>query len=72
MAQVLQLIFQNEEKESMTISVNNPKPTLTDSEINAAMQAIIDQGIFAKDGLVFSKKKGARLVDRIVSDFALN
>lgn len=72
MTQVLQLTFTNAYNKSMTISIDNPKANLTEAEVNAAMQTIIDQGVFAFEGSVYSIKKSARVVERNVTDFELN
>lgn len=69
MAQVLQLTFVNELGKTMTINIQNPKANLTESEVNTAMQTIIDQAVFTKDGLVFNAKKSAKLIDREVTEF---
>lgn len=72
MAQVLQLTFANALNNTMTLNIAEPKANLSEAEINAAMQMIADQGIFAKDGAVFNIKKSARVVERHVTDFELN
>ncbi|MGN7477300.1 DUF2922 domain-containing protein [Solibacillus silvestris] len=71
MAQVLQLTFANTAGNTMTINISDPKPNLTEAEINAAMQTIIDQTAFSKDGFLFNAKKSARIVERHVTDFEL-
>ncbi|MEK4386148.1 DUF2922 domain-containing protein [Solibacillus sp. FSL W7-1464] len=72
MAQVLQLTFANIAGNTMTISINDPKPNLTEAEVNAAMQTIIDQEVFSKDGFLFNVKKSASIVERNVTEFKLN
>lgn len=69
MAQVLQLTFVNELGKTMTINVHNPKANVTESEVNATMQTIIDQAVFTKGGLAFNAKKSAKLIDREVTEF---
>ena len=71
MAQVLQLTFENAAGSTMTININDPKPNLTEAEISAAMQTIIDQAAFSKDGFLFNVKKSARIVERHVTAFEL-
>ena len=71
MSQVLQLTFTNDLNQTLTISIDNPKANLTEAEVNAAMQTIIDQGVFAKEGYVFNSKKSARIVERHVTPFEL-
>ena len=72
MAQVLQLTFANIAGNTMTININDPKPNLTEDEVNAAMQTIIDQAVFSKDGFLFNVKKSARIVERNVTAIELN
>jgi len=71
MAQVLQLTFANIAGSTMTININDPKPNLTEAEVNAAMQIIIDQAVFSKDGFLFNVKKSARIVERNVTAIEL-
>lgn len=71
MAQVLQLVFANAEGNTMTISIPDPKPNLTEAQVNAAMQTIIDQATFSKDGFAYNVKKTARIVERHVTAFEL-
>lgn len=72
MTQVLQLVFANVEGKTMTLNVKNPKPNLTEAEVNAAAQTIADQGIFSNKGFVFNVKKSAKIVERNVTQFELN
>ncbi|MEK4425642.1 DUF2922 domain-containing protein [Solibacillus sp. FSL K6-1523] len=72
MTQVLQLTFANALNNTMTLNIADPKANLSETEINAAMQIIVDQGIFAKDGAVFNIKKSARVVERHVTSFDLD
>ena len=72
MAQVLQLTFANIAGNTMTININDPKPNLSEAEVNAAMQTIIDQAVFSKDGFLFNVKKSARIVERNVTAIELN
>lgn len=72
MARVLQLTFANIAGNTMTININNPKPNLTEAEVNASMQTIIDQQVFSKDGFLFNVKKSANIVERNVTEIELN
>ncbi|MBD8032933.1 MULTISPECIES: DUF2922 domain-containing protein [Solibacillus] len=71
MAQVLQLTFANAAGSTMTININDPKPNLTEAEVNAAMQTIIDQAAFSKEGFLFNVKKSAKIVERHVTAIEL-
>lgn len=72
MAQVLQLTFANIAGNTMTININDPKANLTEAEVSAAMQTIIDQEVFSKDGFLYNVKKSARIVERNVKAIELN
>ena len=72
MAKVVQMTFTNEQNQTLTINVNDPKPAVTAAEVNAVMDTIAASGVFMKDGFVFNRKKSARIVDRVVSEFELN
>ena len=71
MTQVLQLTFANALNKTMTINVPNPKANLSEAEINAAMQTIIDQQVFSNEGFLFDVKKAAKIVERNVTVFEL-
>lgn len=72
MAQVLELVFELTGGKALTLSINNPSSSLTDGKVNNAMQTIIDQNIFEREGQTIVAKKSARLVDRIVTPFTMN
>lgn len=72
MTQVLQMTLANATGKKMIFNVANPKASLTEAEVNAAMQTIIDQGIFSYEGLLFDVKKSAKIVERNVTEFELN
>jgi len=72
MTQVLQMTLTNAAGKKMIFNVANPKAGLTEAEVNAAMQTIVDQGIFSDEGLLFDVKKSAKIVERNVTEFELN
>lgn len=71
MAQVLQMTFTNEANDTLTINVNDPK-NATAAEVSAVMDTVITSGVFVKNGTPFNRKKAARIVDRVVTEFELN
>lgn len=72
MTQVLQMTLTNAAGKKMIFNVANPKAGLTEAEVNAAMQTIVDEGIFSYEGLLFDVKKSAKIVERNVTEFELN
>ncbi|MGG0668138.1 DUF2922 domain-containing protein [Sporosarcina koreensis] len=68
MAKTLQLNFTTAEGKQTSLSVDEPKEGLTPSEVEAAMQQIIASGIFEVDGSPLETAKGARIVERTVTE----
>lgn len=71
MAEVLELQFESTDGKSFTISVDSPKTDLTVGQVYTAMQTIVQQDIFHKDGFNVTSIKGARVVERNVSNFEI-
>lgn len=72
MAKVLELAFELTGGKTMTLSINNPSATLTDDSVNNAMETIIAQNIFEREGQSIVAKKSARVVDRVLTSFTMN
>lgn len=69
MATKLELRFKTGEGKSRTIGIDQPVMDLDSASIEAAMQTIIDQNMFEKEGVnLFNTIKGARYVTRTVAD----
>lgn len=68
----LDLIFENELGKSVTYSIDNPVEPANVNDVNAAMDEIIAQDIFTTSGGSVVKKKGARIVERIVSEVEMD
>lgn len=71
MTQVLELSFQAANGKPFTLTVDAPKTNLTVGQVYSAMQTIIQQNIFHKDGYDLISIEGARIVERNVSNFDL-
>ncbi|WP_107839822.1 DUF2922 domain-containing protein [Metasolibacillus meyeri] len=69
MTNTLQLIFQLENDKALTLSVAAPKENVTDAEVAAVMQTIVEQNVFKRDDASIVAKKAARLVNRTVKEF---
>ncbi|MEC1177341.1 DUF2922 domain-containing protein [Metasolibacillus meyeri] len=69
MTNTLQLIFQLENDKALTLSVAAPKENVTDAEVAAVMQTIVEQNAFKRDDASIVAKKAARLVNRTVKEF---
>lgn len=64
----LELIFQNAAGRRTTISIQDPRDDLTEAEVQAAMELIINRNIFTSPGGDLTAVIGARIVSRSVTD----
>lgn len=71
MAKVLELQFLNQENKTVTIRLDAPIEPVDPAAVTAAMDTVIAQNIFTSSGGNYTTKKGARIVDREVSDIDL-
>ncbi|WP_028274321.1 DUF2922 domain-containing protein [Atopococcus tabaci] len=69
MATTLELKFLTSIGKNRTLSVQDPLPDLTEEQTRQAMESIIAQNMFHKDGVnLYAGVKGARYVERKVED----
>ncbi len=64
----LELIFENEEGKSVTYTLDSPVDPADPEAVNAAMDEVISQNCFGSTGGDLVAKKGARIVERTVTD----
>lgn len=64
----LELLFENEEGKTVTYSLDSPVDPADEVAINTAMDEIIAQNVFDSTGGNIVAKKGARIVERVVTD----
>jgi hypothetical protein len=69
---VLQLSFKRSDLKVTTMTITNPKAGLTGAEINAAMDGIIAQNVFAPDGSPLLAKVKAEMVATDTTTYALS
>ncbi|WP_216831511.1 DUF2922 domain-containing protein [Alkalihalobacterium elongatum] len=67
----LELIFENHQGKTVTLSLDNPVYPADPAAIAAAMDVIIAQNAFTSAGGNLVAKKGARVVDRTVESIEL-
>jgi hypothetical protein len=67
-AKTLQLSFLTAEGKQTSLTVDEPKDGLTPSEVETAMQQIISSGVFEVDGSPLQSVKGARIIERTVTE----
>ncbi len=69
MAKSLELLFVTQEGKTATISVDNPKEPVDLLKVKEAMTQIISANVFTTKSGSFVSSKGARLVERNVSEY---
>jgi len=67
MAKTLQLQFEAANGKNITISVDEPKESLTSEEIQAGMNAIINSNVFQVEGAPLTLAKTAKVVEQNVT-----
>lgn len=68
----LELIFENEFGKNVTISLDEPIEPIDANAVNAAMDEVITQNVFTSSGGDLVHKKGARIVERNVTEIELD
>ena len=67
----LLMTFKTDEDKNVSISVEDPKPNLTESEILEAMNLIIAKDVFAPNGETLLEKVGAKVVETETQEYDL-
>ncbi|WP_318617977.1 DUF2922 domain-containing protein [Sporosarcina sp. YIM B06819] len=70
MAKVLQLNFSTAAGKKVMLTVDEPRTDLTALAVETAMQEIIASGVFVVEGSPLETSKGARIVERNVTELA--
>ena len=67
----LLMTFKTDEDKNVSISVDDPKPNLTESEILEAMNIIIAKDVFAPNEEALVEKVGAKVVETETQEYDL-
>jgi hypothetical protein len=67
----LLMTFKTDEDKNVSISVEDPKPNLTESEILEAMNLIIEKDVFMPNGEALVEKVGAKVVETETQEYDL-
>ena len=67
----LLMTFKTDEDKNVSISVEDPKPNLTESEILEAMNLIIEKDVFIPNGEALVEKVGAKVVETETQEYDL-
>lgn len=72
MAKQIEMQFLNEENRTVTISLEDPVEPVTPEDVNAAMDTVLSENAFTSSGGNLVSKKGARIVERTVTEIQLD
>lgn len=67
----LVMSFRNSVGKEITITVEDPKDTLTEAEIKAAMDIIVEKNIFRKNNYEFVEAVSAKIVSTDITEYDL-
>ncbi|WP_163580521.1 DUF2922 domain-containing protein [Gracilibacillus saliphilus] len=67
----IELKFENEEGKTVTFSLDNPVEPVDPVQVNAAMDAILNENAFFSSGGDLVTKKSARIVERNFSEIEI-
>ena len=67
----LLMTFKTDEDKNVSISVEDPKNNLTESEILEAMNLIIEKDVFMPNGEALIEKIGAKVVETETQEYDL-
>ena len=67
----LLMTFKTDEDKNVSISVEDPRPNLTESQILEAMNVIIANNVFAPNGEALVEKVGAKVVETETQEYDL-
>jgi hypothetical protein len=70
-AKTIELLFENAGGKVIRYTLDNPVEPFDGAAVNQAMDTIITQNAFTSSGGNLVKKKGARIVERNVTDIPL-
>jgi hypothetical protein len=71
MAKTLELLFLNTEGKTVKVNVDSPIDPVDQQALSTAMDQLLASNIFMTNGGEFVSKKGARIVDRNVTEIEL-
>ncbi|MEH7273337.1 DUF2922 domain-containing protein [Neobacillus vireti] len=71
MAKILELEFVTDFGKPARLSVENPKEPIEEAVVKQAMEVMIASGVFTSSNGNYASVKGARVIDRNVTEYEL-
>ncbi|WML44056.1 DUF2922 domain-containing protein [Neobacillus sp. PS3-40] len=71
MAKTLELLFATESGKAASLSFDNPKEPIDQAIVKQSMEQIIASGVFYSANGNFATVKGARVIERNVTDYEI-
>lgn len=63
----LVMVFKNHDGDNTSMTLNNIKPGITNTEVKSAMDLIITNNIFKTSGGDLTSKVSARIIDKVTT-----
>ena len=67
----LVMVFKNEADKQVSISIDDPRDDVTEAEIKAAMDLIVEKGIFKKNSYALTAVVEAQIVNTQTNEYDL-
>lgn len=67
----LVMVFKNRIGKNVTLSIDDPRDDLTEEQIKAAMELIIEKNIFKKNNHTFVEAVDAQIVNSQINEYDL-
>lgn len=67
----LVMVFKNRIGKNITLSIDDPRDDLTEEQIKAAMELIIEKNIFKKNNHTFVEAVDAQIVNSQINEYDL-
>ena len=68
---VIQLVFKNEDGKKVTLSLDDPKDALTETEIKTAMETVVTKNVFKKNNYSLVSAVSAKIVKTSTTTYDL-
>ncbi len=67
----LTMVFKNEDGKNVSFSIDDPRDDVTEAEIKAAMDLIVEKNIFKKNGFALVSVVEAKIINTQTNEYDL-